>query len=111
MPTQSPLNYTPARHALLHQIATTTGTPSGWTRTPNPRKTDPTSGLPDHLYTTRDTDNPPTSMNQRATRQLDLNGLLGPEPTGGTDDLTTSTLGARALADWTEKHGTPTDPR
>jgi len=110
MPAQSPLNYTPARHALLHQIATTTGTPSGWTRTPNPRKTDPTSGLPDHLYDTPDNGRPNAQL-QRAVRQLDQHGLLGPEPTDGPDNLDTSPLGAQVLKDWTEKHGTPTDPR
>jgi len=103
-PVQSPLNYTPQRHALLHEVHTT----SGWTRTRNPKKTDPASGLPDHLYTTHDPDNHPNSMLQRAVRQLDLNGLLGPEPTAaGPDDLTTSDLGARVLAAWNEQHGIP----
>jgi hypothetical protein len=105
----SPLPHTAARHALLHQISTRTGTDTGWTRTPNPRKArKPDSGLPDHLYGFRNPDDRPNSQLQRAVRELDRAGLLGPKPTAtGPDDLTTSDLGARVLNDWNTQHGTP----
>lgn len=107
--TESPLRYTPRRHALLHQIHTLTGTDRGWTRTRNPAKIKkPQSGLPDYLYGTRDLYHRPSADLQRAARELDHHGLLGLEPgTDGTDDLGTSPLGTRLLDAWTDEFGQP----
>jgi hypothetical protein len=111
MTTNSPLRHSPLRHALLQQIAATAHTERRWTRRRNPRKTDPASGLPDHLYTAGTPDDRPSSVLQRAVRQLDQHGLLAATPGhDGHEHLSLSPAGDRELSAWTREFGEPGKP-
>ncbi|MFI5593452.1 hypothetical protein ACIA5G_50970 [Amycolatopsis sp. NPDC051758] len=106
-----PLRHSPLRHALLQQIAATARTERRWTRRRNPRKTDPASGLPDHLYTAGTPDDRPSSVLQRAVRQLDQHGLLTATPSlDNNEGVDLSPAGQHELTAWTRKFGEPGQP-
>jgi hypothetical protein len=104
----TPLRHSAQRHTLLHQIHANADTPLRWIRTRNPRKTDPNSGLPDHLYDIADPGHHPSPPVQRAVRELDRHGLLHATPVGDHEDLDVSAAGTRTLAEWKTAHGDPT---
>ncbi|WP_410570612.1 hypothetical protein [Amycolatopsis sp. cmx-4-61] len=108
---ENTLGYRRLRHALLYQVATTADTERRWTRRRNPRKTDPASGLPDHLYTVEAPGHEPSPIHQRTVRQLDLHGLLSAVPTADEREiLSLSPEGERLLGAWTREFGEPDTP-
>lgn len=104
----TPLRHSAQRHTLLHQIHAYANTSRRWTRTRNPRKADPGSGLPDFLYTVADPAHRPSPPLQRAVRELDQHGLLSTS-TADADhqDLDVSAVGAQTLAAWNATFGEP----
>ncbi len=105
------LGHSRPRHALLHQVGATADTERRWIRRRNPRKTDPESGLPDHLYSIDAPGHQPSPIHQRTMRQLDLHGLLNAAP--GADErekLSLSPEGQRVLSAWTDEFGKPDTP-
>ena len=108
----TPLRRSVQRHTLLlNQIHAHANTPRRWTRTRNPRKTDPASGLPNFLYTVADPQHRPSLTLQHAVRELDRQGLLTATPAADdTETLDLSELGTRTLTAWTATAGIPSQP-
>jgi hypothetical protein len=108
---ENTLGHSRFRHALPRRVDATADTERRWTRRRNLRKTDPESGLPDHLYSIDTPGHQPSPIHQRTMRQLDLHGLLAAAP--GADErekLSLSSEGQRALSAWTEEFGEPDTP-
>jgi hypothetical protein len=105
------LGHSRLRHALLHHVGATADTERRWTRRRNPRKSDPASGRPDHLYSVETPGHQPSSIHQRTVRQLDLHGLLAATPaTDERQNLSLSAEGQRQLGAWTREFGEPDTP-